>query len=166
MISPKIAIFVDGANIDTPARELGLRIDYVRLLSYLVGTRDRVSANFYESWSANLGKRAFYSDVRKAGFKVILGPAILYGDKQKEVDTQIAVDAVSGAYENLFDIALIGSGDGDMVPIVKKLKSMKKEVEVASFNDQRPGAKSQLAWSLKQNATRIRDLTYDIKQIT
>jgi uncharacterized LabA/DUF88 family protein len=166
MTDQRVAIYVDGANIDTPARESGIRINYVRFLSYLVGVRQLVTANFYESWSANLGKRAFYSDVRKAGFKVILGPIIRYEEKQKEIDTRIAVDAVSDAYENLFDIAVIGSGDGDMTPIVRKLTSMQKEVEVASFNDQRPGVTSQLAWSLKQTATRIRDLTYDIKKIT
>ena len=69
---------------------------------------------------------------------------------------------VSGAYENRFDIALLGSGDGDMAPAVRKLTSMNKEVEVVSFDD--PG-KGQFAWSLKKSATRVRDLTYDIKKI-
>jgi len=163
---PTLAIFVDGANIDTPAREANLRINYVKFRAYLVGTRNLVSATFYESWTANLGKRAFYHDVRKAGFDVKLGPRILYQEKQKEIDVQIAVDMVSGAYDNQFDVAVLGSGDGDMAPIVRKLKSMRKEVEVASFNDQSPGKKSQLAWSLKTEATRIRDLTYDIRKIT
>ncbi|MGD0424685.1 MAG: NYN domain-containing protein [Candidatus Bathyarchaeia archaeon] len=163
---PRLAIFVDGANIDTPAREANLRINYARFRAYLVGSRNLVSATFYESRTANLGKRAFYSDVKKAGFVLKLGPYVLYEEKQKEIDVQIAVDAVSGAYENQFDIAVLGSGDGDMAPIVRKLKSMGKEVEVASFNDRGQGKKSQLAWSLKTEATRIRDLTYDIRKIT
>jgi uncharacterized LabA/DUF88 family protein len=158
---PRLAIYIDGANIDTPARESHIRINYVRFRSYLVGARQLVTANFYESWTANLGKRAFYSDVRKAGFKVVLGPRVLVEGEQKEIDVQIAVDAVSDAYENQFDIALIGSGDGDMAPIVRKLKQMGKQVEVASFT-----SGNRLAWSLKTCATRIRDLTYDVRKIT
>ena len=47
--------------------------------------------------------------------------------------------------------------------MVRRLISMKKEVEVVSWDD--PG-KGQLAWTLKNSATRVRDLTYDIKKIT
>lgn len=160
-MAPRIGIFVDGANIDTPARQASIRINYVRFYTYLAGTRTVILANYYDSKTSHLGKKAFYGDVRKAGFNVVLGPEVRHG-KQKEIDVQIAVDMVSGAYENRFDIAVLGSGDGDMAPTVRKLVSMKKEVEVASFDD-RSG--SQFAWSLKSSATRVRDLTYDIKKI-
>jgi uncharacterized LabA/DUF88 family protein len=162
MTVPRLAIFIDGANIDAPARESSIRINYVRFHAYLVGTRNEVLANYYESKTPHLGKRAFYADVKKAGFNLVLGPEVRFG-KQKEIDVQIAVDMVSGAYENTFDIALLGSGDGDMAPAVRKLTSMKKEVEVASFDD--PG-KAQFAWPLKRSATRVLDLTYDVKRIT
>jgi len=158
---PRLAIFVDGANIDTPAREASIHINYVRFHAYLAGTRKVILANYYDSKTSHPGKKAFYQDVRKARFNVILGPAVHYG-KQREIDVQIAVDMVSGAYENTFDIAVLGSGDGDMAPVVRKLTSMKKEVEVASFND--PSGR-QLAWSLRTSATRVRDLTHDIKKI-
>jgi len=161
MIVPRLAIFIDGANIDTPAREASIRINYVRFHAYLAGTRNVILANYYDSKTHHLGKNAFYKNVGEAGFNVILGPAVRYG-KQKEIDVQIAVDMVSGAYENRFDIAVLGSGDGDMAPVVRKLTSMKKEVEVASFDD--PSGR-QFAWSLKSSATRVRDLTYDTKKI-
>jgi uncharacterized LabA/DUF88 family protein len=162
MISPRLAIFIDGANIDAPAREAFIRINYVRFYAYLVGTRNAALANYYESYTSNLGKRAFYEYVKKAGFKLFLGPEVRF-EKQKEIDVQIAVDMVSGAYENRFDIAVLGSGDGDMAPAVRKLISMKKQVEVVSWDD--PG-KGQFAWTLKKCATRRRDLTYDVKKIT
>jgi uncharacterized LabA/DUF88 family protein len=161
MTVPRLAIFIDGANIDTPARESSIRINYVRFHAYLVGTRNVIIANYYESKTSHLGKKAFYADVEKAGFNLVLGPKVRFG-KQKEIDVQIAVDMVSGAYENRFDIALLGSGDGDMAPVVRKLTSMKKEVEVVSFDD--PG-RGQFAWSLKKSATRVRDLTYDVNKI-
>ena len=161
MTSPRLAIFIDGANIDAPAREAFIRINYVRFHAYLVGARNAILANYYESYTYHLGKRALYKKVEKAGFKLVLGPEVHFG-KQKEIDVQIAVDMVSGAYENRFDIAVLGSGDGDMAPAVRKLISMKKEVEVVSWDD--PG-KGQFAWTLKLSATRRRDLTYDIKKI-
>jgi uncharacterized LabA/DUF88 family protein len=161
MSSSRLAIFIDGANIDAPARQASIRINYVRFHAYLVGTRNAILANYYESKTSHPGKKAFYEAVKKAGFKVVLGPVAYFG-KQKEIDVQIAVDMVSGAYQNTFDIAVLGSGDGDMAPVVRKLISMKKEVEVVSWND--PG-KGQLAWTLKKSATRVRDLTYDVKKI-
>jgi uncharacterized LabA/DUF88 family protein len=160
---PRLAIYVDGANIDMPAREAHIRINYARFLAYLVGNRRPVLANFYESETSRDGKRGFYKAVQRAGFRLVLGPEPLFEEKQKEIDVQIAVDMMDGAYQNVFDIALLGSGDGDMAPVVRGLVSMKKEVEVASWND--PG-KPQLAWSLKTSATRVRDLTYDVKKIT
>ncbi len=161
MAAPRLAIFIDGANIDTPARASSIRINYVRFHAYLVGTRNVILANYYDSKTSHPGKKAFYADVVEAGFNLILGPEVRFG-KQKEIDVQIAIDMVSGAYENRFDIALLGSGDGDMAPAVRKLTSMKKEVEVVSFDD--PG-KEQFAWSLKKSATSVRDLTYDVKKI-
>ncbi len=134
MIVPRLAIFIDGANIDTPARDAFIRINYPRFRAYLVGNRNLVLANYYESETSHGGKRAFYRAVQRAGFNLVLGPEPFH-EKQKEIDVQIAVDMLSGAYENSFDIALLGSGDGDMAPVVRKLTSMQKEVEVVSWDD-------------------------------
>src|SRR4030042_3332923 len=109
MMVARLAIYIDGANIDTPARGASIRINYTRFYTYLVDKRNVILANYYDSKTNHPGKKAFYGKVKAAGFKVILGPMLKYG-KQKEIDVQIAVDMVSDAYANKFDIAVLGSG--------------------------------------------------------
>ena len=48
-------------------------------------------------------------------------------------DIKIAIDIISLAYENAYDTAVLVSGDGDFVPVVKKLKQLDKNVEVWAF---------------------------------
>jgi len=48
-------------------------------------------------------------------------------------DVYLAVDLVSGAYENLYDTAIIISGDEDFVPAIKKVQKLGKKVINAYF---------------------------------
>jgi uncharacterized LabA/DUF88 family protein len=158
MPSARLAIYVDGANMTHSAEELGFRIDYAQFKKFLAGTRTLAFANYYNSYSPDPGVQAFYHKLETFGFNVELGPPTQVGHSQKQVDVQIAVDAVSNAYDNLYDVALIASGDGDLTPAVKKLKSMIKPVEIASFRDQ-------LSRYLLTNATRIIDLSANLNMI-
>lgn len=48
-------------------------------------------------------------------------------------DVHLAVDLVSGAYENLYDTAIIVSGDENFVPAIKKAQKLGKKVVNAYF---------------------------------
>ena len=48
-------------------------------------------------------------------------------------DVYLAVDLVSGAYENLYDTAIIISGDEDFVPAIPKSQKLGKKVVNAYF---------------------------------
>jgi uncharacterized LabA/DUF88 family protein len=50
------------------------------------------------------------------------------GYRQKGVDILMAVDAVSKAYENHFDIAVILCGDRDFIELIKAIKDAGKRV--------------------------------------
>jgi len=52
------------------------------------------------------------------------------GAIEKKVDINIAIDIISLAYENAYDLALLISEDGDFVTAVKKIKELDKTVEV------------------------------------
>jgi uncharacterized LabA/DUF88 family protein len=155
---PRLAIYVDGANIDRGSEQIGAKIKYARFKTFLTGTRTLVFANYYNSKSSDPGDQAFYNRLRTIGYNVILGPKKVEGRPQKEVDVQIAVDVVSDAYTNAFDIALIASGDGDLAPVIRELRAMRKPVEVASFQ-------KQFSMSLLSTATRTIDLTANISSI-
>ena len=49
-------------------------------------------------------------------------------------DVHLANDLLVGAYENLYDVAVLVSGDEDFVPVVNTLKRLDKKVENAFFN--------------------------------
>ena len=85
MTVPRLAIFIDGANIDAPAREASIRINYVRFHTYLVGARNAILANYYESKTPHPGKKAFYEDVKRAGFKLVLGPKCILENRRKSM---------------------------------------------------------------------------------
>ena len=153
---PKLAVYVDGANIDMASEAVGIHVNYARLRAFLGGSRQIVLANYYNSKSTDPGDRAFYAQVQNAGFTLILGPTKRQNRPQKETDVQIAVDMISATFMNLFEIALLVSGDGDLAPAVRKMLSMKKLVEVASFDDP---VRKEFSWSLKSIASRTIDLT-------
>jgi len=77
-------------------------------------------------------ERAVYSRVQNAGFKLVLGPRKIPGQSQKEIDVQIAVDMISDTFSNLFDVAVLVTGDGDLAPAVRKILSMQK-IDRSSF---------------------------------
>lgn len=61
--------------------------------------------------------------------EVVLGSLIISGnkkdkDRQKRVDTKIAIDMISKAYMNHYDIAILVCGDRDYIPIVKAVKNL------------------------------------------
>lgn len=55
---------------------------------------------------------------------------------QKGVDVQLAVDLVSGAYLNTYDIAVVFSGDIDLLESVKLVKNLGKHVAIFSHYSQ------------------------------
>jgi hypothetical protein len=52
--------------------------------------------------------------------------------RQKGVDVQLAVDMLVGAFDNLFDVAVLVSGDEDFVPLVVEVQRRGISVVVAA----------------------------------
>lgn len=53
--------------------------------------------------------------------------------REKGIDVQIALDMVLGARNNIFDVAVLFSGDTDLVPALEGVRQLGKIVEVASW---------------------------------
>jgi len=70
-------------------------------------------------------QKEFFDKLRDIdSFEVKTGEivAILEGDRQKGVDVLIAVDMLTKAYENHYDIAVFVCGDRDFIPLIKAVK--------------------------------------------
>src|SRR5690606_24481362 len=89
------------------------------------------------------GQRRFFESLRRIPYvPVRLGTLHRRHDGtlvEKGIDVAIAVEALSLAYQDAYDTALLVSGDGDYVELVEALKRLGKHVECAMFRDQSAG---------------------------
>ena len=56
-----------------------------------------------------------------------------FGFEVKGDDVHLANDLLIGAYENLYDTAILVSGDEDFIPVINTLKNLDKKTENAFF---------------------------------
>ncbi len=134
----RIIIFIDNSNIFKGFRKYNIKADYEKLKNLITRGRNLQGIFLYEGvvypmspekkkWYEDLSNRSGY--VIKASFdKIAFKDAI-----EKKVDIKIAIDIISLAYENAYDTAVLISGDGDFIPVVKKVKELDKNMEVWAF---------------------------------
>ena len=134
----RIVIFVDNSNIFKGFQKYNIQVDYEKLKNTITGRRKLEAIYLYEgvvypissakaNWYKELGSRSGY--IIKATFDKIVSKGAI----EKKVDINLAIDIVSLGYENVYDTAVLVSGDGDFVPVVKKVKEMGKKVEIWAF---------------------------------
>jgi len=82
-----------------------------------------------------IGQRKLTGKLQKSGWTIKFGHMLKAdGYHEKGVDVQIAVDILIGAYENLYDTAILVSSDTDLIPALAKARSMKKKIEYIGFS--------------------------------
>ena len=149
MTKERVAIFIDGSNLYYSLKHLNKnRIDFQKLLKLL--TKDKMLiSTFYYNAPLNIQvnpkiyweQQKFFNELRKIpDFNVVLCKLRKHKRKNgnyvfdvKGDDVYLAVDLVSGAYENLYDIGIIVSGDEDFVPAIKKAQKLGKKIINAYF---------------------------------
>ena len=70
---------------------------------------------------------------------------------EKGVDMRIGIDLLVGASRNLYDTAVLVSGDGDLTEAVRAVKELGKHVELAAL----PSGRS---WELVQVADVVTEI--------
>lgn len=156
----RIMIFIDGGYVRKTYTELfgNDNIDYGKLLSGLV--------QFYEAAPSNIFRpnliRAYYYDAvvdenarertqqmryftkvtRNFSYTVRLGHLVrLENDKfrQKGVDVLMAVDALTKAYLDHYDVGVFFLGDRDFIPLIEAVKNTGKKTFGFYFGVPSPG---------------------------
>jgi uncharacterized LabA/DUF88 family protein len=147
----RIFIIIDGNNFYHRLKELKLRdllfFDYEKFAKFFMrGEKIIISKNYYigavreernnpKSKELMIGQRKLTGKLQKGGWIVKFGQLLKDGDyHEKGVDVQIAVDILIGAYENLYDTAVLVSSDTDLIPALVKVREMKKKVEYIGFS--------------------------------
>ncbi len=130
----RVAIFIDGSNLFYAALQLGIEIDYTKLLSRLTGGSRLLRSFFYTGVDrTNEKQQGFLLWMRRNGYRVIAKDLVQLpdGSKKANLDVEIAVDlmALVGAY----DTAVLVSGDGDLAYAVDAVSYRGARVEVVSL---------------------------------
>ena len=148
MTRERVVIFIDGSNLYYSLKDLEIKkVDFKKMLNFLTENKLLIST-FYYNASLNRGidevkyweQQKFFDVLRKIpDFKVILcrmrkhkKDGKIFFDVKGD-DVYLAIDLVSGAYENLYDTAIILSGDEDFVPAIQKAQKLGKKVINAYF---------------------------------
>ncbi|MEM1171747.1 MAG: NYN domain-containing protein [Cyanobacteria bacterium P01_H01_bin.35] len=130
----KVAIFIDGSNLFYAALQLGIEIDYTKLLTRLTGGSRLLRSFFYTGVDrTNEKQQGFLLWMRRNGYRVISKDLVQLpdGSKKANLDVEIAVDmmALVGSY----DTAVLVSGDGDLAYAVDAVSYRGVRVEVVSL---------------------------------
>lgn len=130
----RIAIFVDGSNLFYAAMQLGIEIDYTKLLCYLTQGSQLLRAFFYTGTDrVNDKQQGFLLWMRRNGYRVVTKDLVQLpdGSKKANLDVEIAVDMMTLAGH--YDTAVLVSGDGDLAYAVNAVSYRGARIEVVSL---------------------------------
>ena len=169
----RIVIFIDGNNFYFglkkvyPDEKSFISFDFERFCNFLTGKNELVAVFYYNApldRTRNLEKyknqQKFFEEIKKIPkFNLILCKLLKRKIKEtneyyyvlKEDDIHMAVDLVKGAFKNMYDEAILVSGDGDFVPAVLVAKEEGKFIENVYF-------KKSASTNLKMNCDRSFEL--------
>jgi uncharacterized LabA/DUF88 family protein len=153
--SERVAIFIDGSNLYHSLEENCRRfdLDFGAFSRKLCNGRHLFRTYYYNVLRDPDRNLQAYQDQQKfltalystPYLEVRLGAAKMRGDVviEKGVDIMLATDLLHMAWDNLYDVAIVVSGDGDFAYAIQAVKNLGKHVEVAAFT-------ANLSWELAQ----------------
>ncbi len=141
----RVAIFIDGSNLYHALRANVGRYDlnFGEFTSKLCGSRRLFRAYYYnilqdpsqraeghreQQEFLNALRETPYLEVRLGSTKLAQGVPV-----EKGVDVMLVTDMLHFAWNSLYDVAVLVSGDSDFAYALQAVKNMGKHVEVAYF---------------------------------
>jgi len=143
-----VSIFIDGSNLYHNLKRYNLRIKLEDIIQKLETKREIVDIFYYtaildKSYDENgyFRHKRFLEKIKNIPKiniitcnlkKIILKNGEIHFEIKGD-DIYLATELVKGAYENLYDIAIIVSGDEDFIPAIKLVQKNGKKVINAFF---------------------------------
>ena len=141
----RVVIFIDGSNLYHSLQASFNRhnLNFAEFANKLVGTRHLFRTYYYNilqdptRWpDAYREQQEFLDILRKTPYlEVRLGSTKMSqgGPIEKGIDIMLATDMLHFAWRDLYDVAILVSGDSDFAYALQAVKNMGKYVEVAHF---------------------------------
>ena len=154
MINERVVVFIDGSNFYFKLKSSDLnfsnliKFNYRGLAEWLARDRTITSCRYYvgvvraeegneKGQSMRREQQRLFSHLLSPlqNFVIQKGYIMKNGGvyHEKGVDVQLAVDLLIGAYENLYDTAILISSDTDLIPAMQKVRGLGKKVEYIGF---------------------------------
>lgn len=144
-MSERVVIFIDGSNFYHSLKDKYGRssINFAKLAVQLAHQRTLVRTYYYNASVLQAdgedryrAQQRFFQGLRKLPyFDLRLGRLEKRGTTvvEKGIDVRISIDMLQQAYANVYDTAVLVSGDADYVPAVEAVKGSGKHVELAAL---------------------------------
>src|SRR3989339_825831 len=149
----RVAVYIDGSNFFYKLRDIDISnityFDYGGLADWLARDREIISKRYYvgvirakesdkrgQILRKNQVRLFNHLSSRDQGFIVKQG-YLMKNDgiyHEKGVDVKLAVDLLVGAYDNIYDTAILISSDTDLIPAIKKVKHLGRAIEYIGFS--------------------------------
>ena len=148
MQKERVAIFIDGSNLYHNLRRFNIKTKFEEIIKKVETKRKVVDIFYYTAFLDKSIDEKRYNEHKRFLDKIKQIPNfhIVLCNLRKVVlengfvdfvikgdDVYLATDLIQGAYENLYDVAIIISGDGDFVPAIKLVQKNNKKVINAFF---------------------------------
>lgn len=131
----RVAIFVDGANMFYAQRKIGWHLDYRKVFAYFAKDREIYNAFYYTAVTTppDPGTESFLRALTAIGYSVRRKPIKEILDQETgqvlrkaNLDIEIVIDMFNTV--ELYDVAILISGDGDFERAVELIRSRGKRV--------------------------------------
>jgi uncharacterized LabA/DUF88 family protein len=151
----RVMIFIDGSNFyhNLKSHHFSTRIDFKKFSELLCRGRKHIRTYYYNTPLSQQDdpeeykkQQLFFNNLRRTPYlELKLGYFIKITKTckncshtvtypvEKGCDVGIAVDMMSMAYKNLYDVAILVSSDGDLVSACQCVKDLGKHIENAYF---------------------------------
>lgn len=166
---PRIALFIDGANLYATSKQLGFDMDYRRLLKEFQGRGNLIRAFYFTT----LIESEEYSSIRPLvdwldynGYRVITKAAKEFTDAtgrrrvKGNMDIELAIEMLELAPH--LDQIYLFSGDGDFRPLVEAVQRKGVKVSVVSTITTNP---PMVADDLRRQCDDFLDLSHLMQKI-
>ncbi|MFA4817329.1 MAG: NYN domain-containing protein [Parcubacteria group bacterium] len=149
----RVAIYIDGSNFYYKLKDLEIKnlayFSYGKFSKLLAREHQIVAKRYYvgivrtkegdaKSKRMQENQVRLFNHLRSGseGFNIQRG-YLMKNDgvyHEKGVDVKMAVDLLVGAYEDMYDVAILVSSDTDLIPAIQKVKQLGKKIEYIGFS--------------------------------
>lgn len=147
----RVAIYIDGSNLYHKLKDLKIKntteFNYKAFSDFLARGRKVVSYRYYvgvvrtrqgdaKAMLMRKQQQKLFNNLVLQGFCLKQGYLMENGGKfhEKGVDVKLATDMLIGAYDNIYDVAILISSDTDLIPAIRHIKYLGKQVEYIGFS--------------------------------